>query len=249
MQLCVCVCSCCCSVAKSCPTLWNPMNCSAPGFPVLHYLPEFAQTHVHWVSDTIQPSHLCCPLLLLPSTFPRFRVCLLKWVDCSHQVIKLLELHLQHWSVQWISGSISFRIDKFDLLAGQGTLKSLLQHHSSKTLFFWHSTLFMVQLSHPYLHTKSLQCVRLFATTWTIVCQSPLPMGFSRQVQWSGFPFPFPFSRGSSWPRGLHPYMTTGKTTALTRWTFVGKVISLIFNTNSRKQQLELDMEKQTGSK
>ena len=63
MQLCVCVCvcCCCCSITKSCPTLCNPMNCSTPGFPVLHYLPEFAQTHIHWVSDAIQPSHPLLP--------------------------------------------------------------------------------------------------------------------------------------------------------------------------------------------
>ena len=194
MQLCVCVCSCCCSVAKSCPTLWNPMNCSAPGFPVLHYLPEFAQTHVHWVSDTIQPSHLCCPLLLLPSTFPRFRVCLLKWVDCSHQVIKLLELHLQHWSVQWISGSISFRIDKFDLLAAQGALKSLLQHHSSKASILWHLAFFIVQLSHPYVLQllSCFSCVWLCATLWIAALQDPLSTGFSRQEYRSGLSCPSP---------------------------------------------------------
>ena len=65
---------CCCSVTKSCPTLYDPMDCSTPGFPVLHYLLEFAQTPVHWVSDTIQHLILCCPLLLLPSISPRIRV-------------------------------------------------------------------------------------------------------------------------------------------------------------------------------
>ena len=64
----------CCSVAKSCPTLCNPLDCSLPGFPVLHYLPEFAQTHVHWISDAIQPSHCLLPPLLLPSIFLSIRV-------------------------------------------------------------------------------------------------------------------------------------------------------------------------------
>ena len=64
----------CYSVAKLCPTLWDPMNCSTPGFPVLHYLPEFAQTHVHWVSDAIQSSHPLSPLLLLPLIFASIRV-------------------------------------------------------------------------------------------------------------------------------------------------------------------------------
>ena len=96
---------CCCSVAQSCPTLWDPMDCSTPGFPVLHYLPEFAKTHVHWVNDAIQPSHplsSCSP--------PAFNLSqhqgLFQWVDCSHQVAKVLELQLQHQSLRWI-----FRVD------------------------------------------------------------------------------------------------------------------------------------------
>ena len=94
---------CCCSVTKMCPTLWNPMNCSMPGFPVLHHLPDFAQTHVHWLSDAIQPSHLLFP----PST-PAFNLPqhqgLFQWVSSSYQVAKVLELHHQHQhqSFQWI---------------------------------------------------------------------------------------------------------------------------------------------------
>ena len=80
---------CCCSVTKSYPTLCNPMDCSMPGFPVLHYVPEFAQTHVHWVDDTIQPSHP-----LLPSSPPAFNPSqhqgLFQWVRSSHQVAKVL---------------------------------------------------------------------------------------------------------------------------------------------------------------
>ena len=108
-------------VTQLCQTLCNPMNCSMPGFPVLHYLLEFAQTPVHWVGDAIQPSHP----LLLPS--PAFNLSqhqgLSQWVSSSHQVAKVLEL--QHQSFQWIFGLISFRTDWLDLLAVQGTLKSL----------------------------------------------------------------------------------------------------------------------------
>ena len=142
----------CCSVAQSCPTLCNPMDCSRPGFPVYHHLPEFAQTHVHWVGDAIQPSH---PLssLLPPSIFPSIRV-----------FSKESVLHIR-WPKNWsfsfslspsneYSGFISFRIDWFDLLAVQGTLESLLQHHSSKVLILLPSAFFMVQLSHPYMTTR-----------------------------------------------------------------------------------------------
>ena len=117
------------SVAKWCLTLCNLMDCSTAGFPVLHYLPESAQTHVRWISDAIQPSHP----LLLASPFP-FSLSqqqgLFQCVGSSHQVAKVLEL--QHQSFQWI-----FRVDFLKdglvgLLAVQGTLKSLLQHHSSK---------------------------------------------------------------------------------------------------------------------
>ena len=96
----------CCSVAKSCPTLHDPMNCSSPVFPVLHYLLEFAQTHVHWVNDAIQPSH---PLLSpSASTFNLSQhQGLFKWVSSLHQVAKLLEFQLQHQSSNEYSGLIS----------------------------------------------------------------------------------------------------------------------------------------------
>ena len=90
---------CCCSVTKSCPTLCDPMNGSTPGFPVHHHLPELAQTHVHWVSDVIQPS----PPLSPPSP-PAFHLSqhqgLFQWVGSSHQVAKVLKLQLQHQSLQ-----------------------------------------------------------------------------------------------------------------------------------------------------
>ena len=120
---------------------------------VLHHLPELAQTHILWVSDAIQPSHP-----LLPSSPPSPNLSqhqgLFKWVSSSYQMTKVLELQLQHQSCNEYSGLISFRMDWLDLLAVQGTLKSLLQHHSSKASIFWHSAFFMVQLSHPYMITR-----------------------------------------------------------------------------------------------
>ena len=136
-----------------------------------------AQTHVHWVSNAIQTSHP----LSSPSP-PAFNIPqhqdLFQWIDSSYQVAKVLELQLQHQAFQWNSGLISFRIDWFDLLAVQRTLKSLPQHHSSKASILLCSAFFMVLLA----------------------C----------------------------------PYMTTGKTIALTIQTFVGKVMSLLFSMLSR---------------
>ena len=166
-----------CSVAQSCPTLWDPVDSSMPDLPILHHLLEIAQTHGHWVGDAIQPSRpLSSPS---PSAFSL----------SQHRVFSNGSYLRIRWPKYWrfsfsislaneYSGLISFRIDWFDLLAVQGTLKNLLQHHSSKASVLWHSAFFMVQLSHPY--------------------------------------------------------MTTGKTIALTIWTFVGKVMSLLFNILSR---------------
>ena len=93
-----------CSVAKLCQTLCNSMNCSMPGFRVLHYLPEFFQTHVHWVGDAIQPSHSLSPPSPPVLNLSQHQSLL---QDASlHQVTKVLELQLQHWSFQWI-----FRVD------------------------------------------------------------------------------------------------------------------------------------------
>ena len=133
----------------SCPvvsTLCNPMDCSIPGLPVLHHLPEFAQVHVHCIGAAIQPSH---PLSSL-SVFPRIRVFSSKSA-----------LHIR-WPKYWsfslstspsneYSGLIFFRMDWFDLLAVQGTLKSLFQHQSSKASILQHSAFFIGQLSHPYM--------------------------------------------------------------------------------------------------
>ena len=153
------------------------MNRSMPDLPVHHQLPEFTQTHVHRVGDAIQSSHpLSSPSP--PTPYPPQRQGLFQRVT----------LHIRwpkYWSFSFsISpsnehpGLISFRMDWLDLLAVQGTLKSLLQHHSSKASILQHSAFFIVQLSHLY--------------------------------------------------------MTTGKTTALTRQTFASKVMSLVFSMLSR---------------
>ena len=156
----------CCSVAQSCPTLCDPMDCSVPGLPVLHHLLEFAQTHVHWISDAMQPSHP----LLSPSP-PALNA-------SQHQGFSSESaLHIK-WPKNWsfsssispsneYSGLISFRMDWFDLLVVQGTLKSPLQLHNSSVL--WHSAFFMVQLSHLYMITGKT----IALTGWTFVGKVP----------------------------------------------------------------------------
>ena len=119
-----------------------------PGFPVHHELPELALTHIHRVGDAIQPSHPLSSLLLLPSSFPRIRVI------SNEPALRI------RWPKDWsfsfnISPSrkraelISFRMAWLDLLAVQGTLKSLLQQHTSEASILWCSAFFIVQLSHP----------------------------------------------------------------------------------------------------
>ena len=140
------------------------MDCSTPGFPIL--LLEFAQTHVHSVGDAIQPSHPLLPPILLPSIFPSTRV-------FSNESA----LHIRwpkYWSFSFrislsneYSGLISFRINWCDLLAVQGTLKSLLQHRSLKASVLWVSPFFMVQLSYPYMTTGKT----IALTRWTIVSE------------------------------------------------------------------------------
>ena len=143
------------SVTQLCLTLCDPMNRSTPGFPVHHQLPEFTQTHV--IESVMPSSHLilCRPLFLLPPIPPSIRV------FSSESTL------LMRWSKYWsfsfsispskeIPGLISFRMDWLELLAVQGTLKSLLQHHSSKASILQCSALFTVQLSHPYYdHRKN----------------------------------------------------------------------------------------------
>ena len=130
------------SVIQSCPTLWDPMNCSTPGLPVHHQLLEFTQTHVHRISDAIQPSHP----LSSPSP-PALKL-------SQHQGFSSGTALCIRWPKYWSfsfnfspssehPGLISFRMDLLDLLAILGTLKSLLQHHSSKASILWHSAFFM----------------------------------------------------------------------------------------------------------
>ena len=147
------------------------MNGSTPGLSVHHQLPEFTQTHVHRVSDAIQPSHPLSSPFPLPPIPPSIRV------FSNESTLRMR--WPKYWSFNFsiipskeIPGLISFRMDWLDLLAVQGTLRSLLQHSSSKVSILWHSAFFTVRLSHPY--------------------------------------------------------MTTGKTIALTRWTFIGKAITFL---------------------
>ena len=139
------------------------MNCSMPAFPVLHCLLEFAQTHVHWVSGTIQPSQLLLPLSP-PQSFPTSG----SFYDESALCIRWPK----YWSFSFsISPSneyltlISLRIDWFDLLPVQGTLKILLQCHNSKPSILWRSASFMVQISHPYMTTGKM----IDFTIWTFI--------------------------------------------------------------------------------
>ena len=131
------------------------MNRSTPGLPVHHQLPEFTQTHVHQVSDATQPSHP----LSSPSP-PAFNHSqnqgLSQKVSSLYQVAKVSALQLQHQYSNEYSGLISLSIDWFDFHAVQGTLKSLLQHYSSKASILRCSAFFIVQLSHPYMTTGKI---------------------------------------------------------------------------------------------
>ena len=152
------------------------MNCTTPGLPVHHQLPEFTQTHIHRVSDAIQPSHpRSSPSPPAPN--PSQHQSLFQWVNSSHEVAKVWSLSFSIIPSKEHPGLISFRMDWLDLLGVQGTLKSLLQYHSSKASILRHSVFFTGQLT------------------------------------------------------SIHDYW---KTIALTRWTLVGKVLSLLFNMLSR---------------
>ena len=151
------------------------MDCSRPGFPVFHYLLEFAQTHVHWVSDAIQPPHPLLLLLLLPSIFPSIRVFSNEPVFCIRWP-KYWSFSFSISSFNEYSGLISFRMDWLDLLAVQGTLKSLLQHHSSEASILQHSAFFTVQLSHPYMTTgKTIALTILLSDNIWIALLSGVP--------------------------------------------------------------------------
>ena len=138
------------SLLQSCPTLCHPMNCSTPGLPVHHQFPEFTQIHVHRVSDAIQPSHP------LPSPSPPAHNPPQHRVFSNESTLRMR--CPKYWSFNFsiipskeIPGLICFRMDWMDFLAVQGTLKSLLQHHSLKASILQHSAFFTVQLSHPYM--------------------------------------------------------------------------------------------------
>ena len=147
------------SVAQLCPTLCDPMNRSTSGLPVHYHLREFTQTHVHWVGDAIQHLIICCPLLLPPSIFPSIRV-------FSKESVLHISWPKDRSFTFSISpsnehpGLVSFRMDWLDLLVVQGTLKSLLQYHSSKASILWCSAFFIVQLSHPYMTTGKTALTR-----------------------------------------------------------------------------------------
>ena len=151
----------------------TPEDCSTPGFPVLHYLLEFAQTHAHWISGAIQPSHPLSSPSPPAFNFPQHQG-LFQWVSSSYQVAEVLSSSFSISPSNKPSGLISLRIDYFYFLVIQGTLKRILQHHDMKASILRSSAFFMVQISHPY--------------------------------------------------------MTIGKTIALTVQTFVSKVMSLLFN-------------------
>ena len=142
-----------CSIALSCPTLCDPVDCSTPGLPVYHQLPEFTYTHVHRVSDAIQPSNP----LSSPSHAFNFseHQGLLQWVMSSHRWPEYWSFSISISPYNEYSRLISFRMDWLDLLAVPGTLKSLLQYHSSKASILWHSAFFIFQFSHDHWKNHS----------------------------------------------------------------------------------------------
>ena len=131
---------CCLAVSHVLMILCVLMDCSTPGFPVLHYLLEFAQTHVHWISDAILPSHPLSPPSPLALNLSQHQG-LFQWVSFSHHVAKYWSFSIS--SSKEYSGLISLRIDWFDFLVVQGVLKSLFQHHDSEASVFQRSAFFM----------------------------------------------------------------------------------------------------------
>ena len=145
------------------------MDCSMPGFPVIHYLPEFAQIHVHWVGDAIQPSHPLSPPSSLVLNLPQHQG-LFQWVSFLHQVAKYWSFSLSPSNEY--SELIPFRIHWFDLLAIPEALKSLLQHHSGKASILQRSAFFMVQLLHLYMTPgKTIALTSWSIFLWLCDCQ------------------------------------------------------------------------------
>ena len=142
------------SVAQSCPTLCDSMNRSTPGLPIHHQLPEFTQTHVHRVVDAIQPSHpLSSPYPPAPNPIPPNIKVFSNESTLHMRWPKYRSFSFSISPSNEHPGLISFRMEWLDLLAVQGTLKSLLQHHSSKASILQCSAFFTVHLSHPYMTT------------------------------------------------------------------------------------------------
>ena len=154
----------------------DPMDCSLPGSSVLHYLHEFAQTHVHWVSDVIQPSHPLSAPFLLPSVFTSNGVFSSELALCI-KYPKYWHLDFSNSPSSEYSGFVSFMIAWFDLLAVHRTLKSLFQNHSSKASILLCSTFFMVQLSHLYVTSYHSNGIKWRGT------KEPLDEGEKRRVQ------------------------------------------------------------------
>ena len=129
---------CCCSVLKLCLALCDPMDCSMPGFPVLHYLLRFAQTYAYWIGDAIQPSHSVVPFSSSPQSFPASGSFSISWLFASggQSIAASASASASVLPINKYWGLISFRIDWFDLFAVRGTLKSL-QHHNSKASILW----------------------------------------------------------------------------------------------------------------
>ena len=144
-----------CSVTRLCPTFYHPMDCSTPGLPVPNHLSEFAQVHGRCLSEAIQPFHPLLPPSPFALNFSQHQG-LFQRVSSLHQVAKIQSTKYRASSNSSSSehpGLISFRTDWFDLLAVQGILKSLLQHHKLKASILHHSAFFMNELSHLYLTT------------------------------------------------------------------------------------------------
>ena len=153
-------------VLFSCPvmSLGNPVDHSLPDFPVPYHVPELAQVHVHCIGGATQPSHPLTPFSLSALNLSQHQG-LFQWFSCSHQWPKCWSFSFSISPSNEYSGLISFKIDWFDILSVQATLRSLLQHHSSKASILWHSAFFMVQLSQPYVTTGKT----IALTTWTFV--------------------------------------------------------------------------------
>ena len=154
---------CYCSVTKSYSTFCDPMDCSTSGFPVLHYLPDFAQIYVHCISDAIQPSHSVPPSSPFAFILPQYQG-LFQWVSSSHQMAKVLYLQLQHISMN-ISGWFPLGFTGLISLQSKGLSRVFSSTTIQKHQFFGTQPSFMVQLSQLYVTTEEI----IALTLWTFV--------------------------------------------------------------------------------